>query len=72
MKTKPRGIAAQRINGIRRPSLCLQLSDQFPTRGSVTASKIRPTAVTRPMNVKIPSTTRPCGINDIIPSLIAS
>ena len=72
MKISPRGIADQRINGIRLPSLLLQLSDQLPTRGSVMASNIRPTAVTKPIKVRTPRTTHPCGIKEIIPSLIAS
>ena len=44
-------MAIVRINGMRRPPLKALPSDQPAISGSVTASKMRPTAMTRPKSV---------------------
>ncbi len=57
------GIAAYCINGMRLPLLFLLLSDKLAIKGSVTASKIRLSAVIKPRIVKNPAITRPGLIN---------
>ena len=46
--TSANGIATAFMNGMRLPPLKAALSDQLAMSGSVTASKIRPTAVMSP------------------------
>lgn len=53
------GIAANCMNGMRRPLLFLLLSDMDAIHGSVTASNTRLIAVIRPRIVKNPPITRP-------------
>ena len=60
---RPKGMAAYFMNGMRRPFLLRLLSLRFATSGSVTASMIWPTALTKPIKVRMPSTTTPCVIS---------
>ena len=53
MVTSAKGTAMAFMKGMRRPPLKLLRSDQPAISGSVTASKTRPTARTRPKSVSL-------------------
>ena len=65
---RARGRDAHFRNGMRRPFFDLHRSDRDAIHGSVTASKMRPRAVMAPITVKIPSNTRPWGMNTVCPA----
>ena len=63
---KASGNAAPLKKGIRLPCFDVHRSDKDAIQGSVTASKILPTAVIAPMMVIIPRMASPCGINNVL------
>ena len=62
----PKGIAARRMKGMRRPSGLSRESDLDAMKGSMKPSSRRPHAVMMPMTVR-PANTTPCVMKSCMP-----
>ena len=69
--TSESGMAAYCMNGMRRPRGFLLRSEREAISGSVTASKMRETAVIRPRMVSTPKMIKPGLMNCVAPDSIS-